>query len=402
MTLICPSSGPSQIIPGVAHNLVYAAGGAEILATAGAPAWLQAAAAVLGILYFDLTQICVTDPPAMPVFSADDLIALAVADPGSQGHVARQKVQDAVTAWLWNQSCQCVTGPQPPPPTAPSLPANAPVVFNPPPQTGAVCATHPYSVVNLSYFHNPLDFWSPALAVGAMTTVHCHIVNAIHTSPGQHMDLVIDFGHPGVSFGDGAWYVHNNPVLASPIAPGATLDFTLLVPPAANELRFSWQTMDNNAGTADITATFDAYCGGQAPGGPTVACCQPDDQTLSTLQQVLAVVNLIQRQHVPFSSIHGAAHTGLTGDGAITVAGILGVRVDVTTLPSRAGRTAGDPVTLYDMGWIIVGTADGFGPRQFIASDPFLLEPVAGDVTTIGYSIPADVVVTITELVREP
>ena len=113
-------------------------------------------------------------------------------------------------------------------------------------------------------------------------------------------------------------------------------------------------------------------------------------------------MNLIQRQLAPFAYVHGTVHTGISGNGQLAVSGLLGVAVDVTTLPARAGRTSGDPDQLYDVGWINVGTADGFGPRQFISSNPFILRPVPGDMTLIGYSIPADVVVTITELVREP
>jgi hypothetical protein len=154
-------------------------------------------------------------------------------------------------------------------------------------------------------------------------------------------------------------------------------------------------------GQTTVSASADIYCNGALPGLTPQACCPPDVATQSTLDLILKTVTLLQRQIAPFGYIAGASHAGLSGNGVLTVAGIIGIKVDLTTLPGRLGDTLGDPVTLWDAGWINLGTADGFGPRQFIASDPFLVFPVSGAVTQVGYSIPADVACTITELVRE-
>jgi hypothetical protein len=62
----------------------------------------------------------------------------------------------------------------------------------------------------------------------------------------------------------------------------------------------------------------------------------------------------------------------------------------------------GDPNRIYDVGWVNVGTPDGWQEPQYITSNPFVIQPVSGDVTVVGYSIPHDVTVTITELIREP
>ena len=96
------------------------------------------------------------------------------------------------------------------------------------------------------------------------------------------------------------------------------------------------------------------------------------------------------------------AYSGLSGNGQFAISGLLGVSVALTTVPGRIGLVAGDPDTIFDAGWVTLGTADGWGPRQFITSNPFILRPIAGDMTLLGYSIPADVVATITELTREP
>jgi hypothetical protein len=145
-----------------------------------------------------------------------------------------------------------------------------------------------------------------------------------------------------------------------------------------------------------------SQAGQQGPFSPNVGCCPVDSAVYSILNAIMSQVTLIQRQLAPFSYVTGAAHTGLSGTGQFAVQGLLGLSVNITTTPARLGLTIGDPNTLWDAGWINVGTADGWGPRSFITSDPFILKPVSGDVTLVGYSIPSDVVVTITELVREP
>jgi hypothetical protein len=114
------------------------------------------------------------------------------------------------------------------------------------------------------------------------------------------------------------------------------------------------------------------------------------------------MTTLIQRQIVPFAYISGTAHAGITGNGTIAVSNVLGLKVAFTTKPSRLGADSGDPINLWGAGWINAGTADGFGPRIWVTSDPMILKPLSADITVIGYSIPTDCVLTITELLREP
>jgi hypothetical protein len=121
------------------------------------------------------------------------------------------------------------------------------------------------------------------------------------------------------------------------------------------------------------------------------------------LQRILQMVTLIQRQKVPFAYVYGDNHVGISGDGELAVQGLLGVSVDVTTMPGRTGVVAGTPETLFNLGWITLGTADGWETSRRIDHDGTLMIPQAGSVfTRVGYSIPDDVVVSIRELVREP
>ncbi len=121
------------------------------------------------------------------------------------------------------------------------------------------------------------------------------------------------------------------------------------------------------------------------------------------VQLARADVQLIQRQSVPFGYIVSTVHAGLSGDGTISVQGLIGLAISVTTLPSRAGVLAGDPNVYFSLGWVNVGTADGWFSRQELRHNPQVIFPEdMGAVTLVGYSIPADVTVSITELVREP
>lgn len=97
----------------------------------------------------------------------------------------------------------------------------------------------------------------------------------------------------------------------------------------------------------------------------------------------------------------GASHPGLSGDGELAVSGILGLAVNFTTLPDRIGVAIGDPDTLYTGAWVNIGSIDGWFERHFPNTDPWIAFPARmNEMTKIGYSIPADVVLTISELVQ--
>jgi hypothetical protein len=77
------------------------------------------------------------------------------------------------------------------------------------------------------------------------------------------------------------------------------------------------------------------------------------------------------------------------------------LRVDLDTLPGWYGMAEGAPDRLFEIGWVALGTADGFEPPRPITNTPFLL-PVRGDITRIGYSFGVGIVATITTYSREP
>jgi hypothetical protein len=115
------------------------------------------------------------------------------------------------------------------------------------------------------------------------------------------------------------------------------------------------------------------------------------------------MVTLIQRQAAPFAYVYGTNHTALSGSGALDVSGLIGCSVDVTTLPNSYGRAGGVPEELFGLGFVTLGTIDGYETSRHIDHDGTLfLPPGAGAYTKIGYSLSPGVVVSIRELVREP
>jgi hypothetical protein len=395
MTALCAGSGPSQVKAGVLANIVYAAGGAQVLAAAGGPNWLTAAAAILGVLSFETSTLCATDPPPMPVFTNADYVALLLADSGPTGHAARQKVADTVKNLAWFQSCECMSGTQPTPPASPANPGGTTYAL-PPPVAAGPCFSTLYTPVGLT---NPNASAGPEFAIPATATAFnlsawlTQIDPACTTnSPGWSIN-VYDSSHTLLHIYTQSAFVTstvNNKFFVGPQAfPAGSAFMHVFVGAGANcPLDRFWLQVDLLCGSNS-----------QAPASP----CQADPVSVELLNQILSMVTLIQRQGVPFAYIVGAVHSGLSGNGQFAVSGLLGLKIDVTTLPARAGLVVGDPNTRFDLGWLNVGTADGFGDRMFIDTNPDVMLPVdMGAMTIVGYSIPPDVVVTISELLREP
>jgi hypothetical protein len=113
-------------------------------------------------------------------------------------------------------------------------------------------------------------------------------------------------------------------------------------------------------------------------------------------------IQLIQRQGVPFGYVAGALFSGLTGAGVLTVADILALRVDFTTIPTEPGAPIGSPDTYFGLGWLTLGTAEGWKNSIRLHHDPQLVEPIDGDITRVGYNFGLGVVADVQTFVREP
>lgn len=410
---IC-TSGASEPKAGVADTVTI---GTAVLVATLAPEllWLEPFLQLTAQTFSTyLPDFCTIDPPADPGLTGADMVAIVLFGDSNPDPAPMRKLKQLTAIGVWNALCQCTSGPAPVITLPSTAPAGSPDI-NPPgvttqPTVGSCL------VVNLPSTPIPAaPAFTPQWQTGSQFIATSTADNAAHflaqplPAGANWLDCSVSVSSGGahlVSLNALITFINASGTttgtqLSVSAGPGVTSKQGIAVP--ATAVYVLAQQTDSRAGGAPTNSwsgNITVTCNG-LPGQPTTACCPPDPIAAGLLQSILQMVTLIQRQIVPFASIHGTSHTGLSGTGQFSVQGLIGLAVDLTTTPARVGSVAGTPDQLFDVGWVNVGTADGWGPRQFIGSDPFILSPVAGDVTKVGYSLPADVVATITEIVRE-
>lgn len=421
MTALCPGGGPSQERPAYAGTTAF---GVPFFTALFAEDWPVAMAALaagaLGFIAFDTFQICQSDPPAMPTLSATDWLALfAGTDIYAKGQTI-QKLHDTAVAKLWPILCECISGATPSPPAAPPVPpglqinppTSVPGFQNPPCWNWAGHALVPYSTTchagappssQIYQWGNPVTQAIPS--VGKFPT-------PLPPSISYTMVTNNDGGNPGPLCP--TWFVFNSSnttIFNGPLTgsggwnPGQTWTETIDLTQHPTAVGAGIWVDYNNSGGARFSNTFDLTLNINCVGPNNIVqpCCPPDGTLQSLLQQLLTSVTLIQRQAVPFAYVPGATHSGLTGSGALTVQGLLGVKVLPSSIPPDAGVVIGDPDTLWLDSWINWGNADGWTAREFLRSSPYVSLPnLAGQFTQIGYTLRPGMSVDIVELVREP
>ena len=392
MTALCPGGGSSSPKTGAAAVTTYSAGLlADLLVTVGSP-WLIPVIPLLGLAPLVLASFCATDPPAMPVFTSAETNAILNLTFGANFDSGLTKAAAVVLNAIWGQSCKCDVGTAAVP-SPPAIPAGTPIFQAPTPNAAQPCDARTITPTNLT-FGNSLYRYEQLNPGYNITAFSVNIVQSVFSAPGCSVQWTI------------SWFALASSVTPTrtdtfTLTPTQTYNFAFTAPPNTTAVEISCLGL-GLSGITNIADSYQLWCNGTLPGSVQSPCCPPDASTQAYLDIIVKQLTLVQRQLAPFAYIHGTAHAGLSGIGQFSVSGLLGLAVAVTTLPARAGATAGDPITIYDAGWVNVGTADGWSPRQFITSNPTIIKPVSGDVTLVGYSIPADVVMTITELVREP
>lgn len=346
----------------------------------------------------DVNAFCALEPPDFPTLDALDLWAIIQRDPISVSATAINKVMQVVEHYAWYLLCECTSGGTPAPPAAPAPPAGLPLI-NPPalvsPPDAAPCATFTSTnafcwVAGSGFSPFPAAF---SMMGGSVSALRVTLVNTICSGAGSTLNGFITFqSATGVT-------LRNDPITAG---PGATVTVVSYVPAGAANAVFG-MNVAGSGGSQLIGSKVESFCNGAGP-GPQMPCCPPDPGLLAKLDQVVAMVTLIQRQAVPFGYVPGVAtHAGLVGSGEFAVQGLLGFLVQLTSVPPELGVEAGSPTTLFDAGWVTCGTADGWEKSTRVEHNPRLVVPEAmGLVTRIGYSFAPNVVATITELVREP
>lgn len=154
---------------------------------------------------------------------------------------------------------------------------------------------------------------------------------------------------------------------------------------------------------------------GIATGDPTALVCSNEDicTTLSKIArqitaltqivvQVATSTTLIQRQSVPFAYVPGTLHSGLSGAGTITIAGVLGLSVQTTSLPGYLGSDMAPVASWFKLGELSLGNTDGWAARRIVTHNPHLFLDLDADLTTVGYLFEPGITANILELIREP
>lgn len=393
---ICPG-GLTQAKSGVAAFVNLGSSGASLLAAIPRLSLLAPIAYALTGVSLTTSVLCGSEPPGFPTFTQDevnDLLNNNFFDLSYASAVG--KLKDMLATIAWYQLCECQSGGAvtiPTPPVQPTPPLTVPTDI---PNTSVVCvgpttrtdtfAGFPSVKTSANFVAMPL----PASAVqvhikvttsnnggGVTSSITGHVFKYTPTNAGETLLDTFTIPIPGV-------YEAYYPV--DPTKPVFHYDLN----PA------------NNPSPGDTFAVLgEAFCGGSVAPGP-LSCCPPDPLLVAKLDNIQALVTLLQRQLAPFAYVPGAVHTGLSGNGVLSVQGLLGAKIHITTDPTTLGVEGTSPPILFDRGFITWGTADGYPQSERLERTSQLSLPArASAFTDLAYDLHPGVIVTITELVRE-
>lgn len=407
--VVCSSgSAPKPTFTGA--TVAFSLGSLAALLNNITTIWAVPFAGYLGVLTYDATLLCGSDPPPMPVISASDVLALLTLDNVAAHLAAVTKFSDLVANVLWPQMCQCISG-SPSLPTFPAAPSPLPLV-NPPALTPTVYTTPcieqqntvstplfgAYNILPNGGTFGSVDTGGHSIAVDPTQSIGYKLTLFYDTTdptgtPNGVAVLTSETAAGGARHTEQTLVVHhgNTSTVAGTLQAGA-VDVVL-----ANDLT------GGSGITTSWKADLELFCGSQAQ--PLTPCCPPDPTLQAELDQVLQYVQLIYQSlpSAPSSYADATAHVGLTGNGTLTLADApLAVRVNITTDASTLGVEAGSPEYLFDRGYIVpvVNSAPIRGETRLVYNPQLYLLPALTE--QLGYSLASGLVVTITELVAGP
>lgn len=406
MTSVCVGSVASQPKPGIPSRIYL---DTAFMSSILPPelVWMRPFLPYLPPFFVDVAAFCAGEPPAAPNLVEATMAAVLAGGEFGAGLVAAELIVQVIQSQLWYQICECSSGTQPTRPTGQAAPTGL-VQINPPqvvtPGPAGACGTYqsaPKSGANNSttiFLFDPtgvITLTNNVPVPSGATTVRMTVTSVVAGANHDTVDVTLRT-------------INSAGTAASPItsvvASGATVVATATL--AANTIGFlANMVLDTGPHSPQsdlVTAKVEFFCGAQ-PGQAAAPCCPPDPQLTGMITRILEYVTLIQRQNAPFAYVAGTAHPGLSGAGSITIQGLIGAKVDVTTLPSSYGRAGTDPTQYFELGFVSFGTPDGWPTGYRVEHDPTLMFPArCGLYTQLDYDLAPGVVVTITELLREP
>lgn len=340
---------------------------------------------------------CASDPPTWTLPTSAELFSYLTGGPIGNALQIQGFIGDVARAYIWYKLCECTSGATPAPPAAPSPPSGLPALN--PPSVVSLPLTTPCDSSSTTgvvvFTGTTYSTGGPIWLSRSATSVVFTLKNTLSTGAGCSVNFQLDWTQVYPSFS----VLHSD---AYTLLVNHSQVVTLPVWPNSDECVI---TVTGSTGTGSSTGswTADVYCADQTPGARQSPCCPPDPVLTARVNQILDMVTLIQRQSVPFGYVSGAAHAGLTGNGSFAVSGLIGCKVDMTTIPSSYGSAVGTPTEHFDLGFVTFATPDGYPSSQRLEHQPTFLMPArCGAYTTLAYTLAAGVVATITELLREP
>jgi len=403
MTSVCVGGVASQVKTGLPDSIYIS----PVFMASILPVqleWLRPFLPYIPDIFLPLDPFCTGEPPAQPTLTDATIAAVFAGGDFSAALLAGNLIQAALLNWYWYQVCECSSGTQPTAPTPQSDPGGLPAV-NPPalvsPPTAVACASFDGSGTPVRS--------GPQLALIGTGTQGSATGSVLVPAGATSVRLTCTRSNSDSSTTESHFEGYSNAGVFNFTI--ANIDQTTNTTVSqqkdlTGQESFKFYTVQLTGATqtsAIITVHVDFYCGGQNPGQTVQPCCPPDEILNGMVRQILTYVKTIQRQAVPFGYAPGAVHSGLSGQGSITIQGLIGATVDVTTLPSSYGRAGTSPTEYFDLGFISWGTPDGWPTSYRLSHDPLLMFPrSAGLYTQLDYDLAPGVVVDIGELVREP
>lgn len=330
-------------------------------------------APVVAAAPFETTRFCQADPPTDPGLTLDIIAnALNFAVP-SISIPAQLQVSDWFYHWYWYQICGCVGASHPtaPPPSNP----NTSVGDNPGlpgPKAVGVCwsASTTVTIPANAPFDNPqADMWAQLMPAG-----NTGRQQFARPPSGATLGLSDISGWGNVT---GTFTIQGDTPSVNGAAYGMLTQFASSLNPVAVTTQALTTVSGSSGGTIGflqnqatqwagigtynpdsvahtLTFTWEWQCGSTLL--PTLPCCPPDPLLESYLRQILGIVQNLHNSvapQLPSTWTDGLRHSALREAGSFTInPKAIGVRVEVTTLPSPPQQLPGDPLFYFNMGFV--------------------------------------------------
>lgn len=401
MTALCAGNGPSGPLPNTPLIQTFLAGALSDILVAEGMGWAASLAAGLGVLSFDLTTFCATDPPPLPNIDAARIAGYFNPLNGQGAAQLLADFTDLIGHFLWFKTCQCITGTQPTPPAPlpqpPGYQTDNPKLTTP---TGTPCSGE--QILGTPATFNPAGTfvydnanWFLFPQGGQWATI---AVNTPVATTAQFYPLTWTFTWKATQGGPALGTAQLT--RTAPDAIFRTTKDTVTIPPGTTYPVVTVHSDNAPNASFEVDASIFIYCTAPPPAA-NEPCCPPDP----ILEQLIAQVLRLEQQILDSlggspNYTPGAQHVGRTGSASLSVNGLRGVAVHVTTGTPTTPLLPGNPPYQWDLGWMSVLTGDGMIEEKRITRQDQVWLPVSMPLaTTFGYFLNPGVVATFTELV---